>query len=335
MKTLFSLFLGILFCGQAAGLDPFFPPDQWEAYRQRILKERAHEKPAWERPKPGTSPVVAIQTLILPEFAVENGSVETAFDAWQSACRKGGVNVQVYLEPATLINRPTITHTAKGETAAKALSYLENLSLARVRLVQDVFLLGTLDDLDPHSLHFRVWLLSEPVEELLSVKQPRQPGEGKWTAAEDHLRAPGAAFPHGTYADYHSELRALVVINTKVTLDAISELIMETQDQALIREFMDRGLVQMEGYSLEVRGLRLNRENAAKIGARLQDGKGRLVPFAASTKTWAESRGLVIPSGGGAWLDRESSTLWLRSRPEALNEFSQKLEQAQKAADMP
>ncbi len=335
MKTLFSLILGILLCDQAAGLDPFFPPDQWEAYRQRILKERAHEKPAWERPKPGTSPAVAIQTLILPEFTVENGSVETAFDAWQSACRKGGVNVQVYLEPATLINRPTITHTAKRETAAKALAYLENLSLARVRLAQDVFLLGTLDDLDPHSLHFRVWLLSEPVEELLRVKQPRQLGEGKWTAAEDQLRALGVAFPHGTYADYHSDLRALVVINTKVTLDAISELITETHGRELIRQFMDKGPVQMEGYSLEIRGLRLNRENAAKIGARLKDGKGRLAPFAASTQSWAESRGLVIPLGGGAWLDRESFTLWLRSRPDALNEFSQKLEQAQKAADMP
>lgn len=331
MKLLLSLLLGILICGQAAGLDPFFPAEEWEAYQQRILKDRAHEKPAWERPKPGMSPAVAIQTLILPEFAVENGTVEASFDAWKNACRKGGVNVQVFIDPATLMNRPMITHAAKGETAAKALSYLENLSLARVRLLNDVFLAGIHDDLDPHSMHFRVWMLDKPVGELLSLKQTKQSTEGRWIAVEDRLGALGAAFPHGTYADYHTELRALVVINTKVTLDAIAELITETQGQSLIRQFKDKGLVAMDGYSLEVRRLPLQKKNAAKIRARFKDENDRLVPLAACTESWAKSRGLVIPLGGAVWLDRQSSTLWIRSRPDVLDEFSKQIEQAQDA----
>lgn len=335
MKLLLSLLLGILICGPAAGLDPFFPPEEWEAYQQRILKDRAHEKPAWERPKPGMSPAVAIQTLILPEFAVENGTVEGAFDAWRNACRKAGVNAQVFIDPATLMNRPMITHVARGQTAANVLSYLENLSLARVRLVNDVFLAGIHDDLDPHAMHFRVWVLDESVEELLKLNQPKRAAVGKWIPMEDRLGSLGAAFPYGTYADYHSELRLLVVINTKVTLDAISELITETQAQALIRQFKDKGPIAMKGYSLEVRRLHLQKKNAAKIHARFKDEKDRLVPFAVCTEAWAKSRGLVIPLGGAAWLDRQTSTLWIRSRPDALDDFSKQIEQAQDAKGMP
>jgi hypothetical protein len=335
MKPLFSLFLGICICGHACGLDPVVQPDEWEAYKKRILQDRAHEKPIWERPKPGLSPVVAIQTLILHDFSIENGLVEFAFGAWQDACRKSGVSVQVFLDPAALMGRPVITHTTKSQTAAEVLSYLENLSLVRVRLMNDIFLAGIHADLDPHSLHFRVWLLSDPVAELLGMNQAKRTVEGKWIAAEICLKAQGAAFPLGTYADYHPELRSLVVINNKVSLDAISELIIETQGKAIIREFKDRGLVEMDSYGLDVRRLPLEKENAKRIGARLIDGEGKLVPFAASTKSWAKSRGMVFPEGGSAWLDRNSSILWLRSRPDALDEFSRKLEEAQKAKREP
>lgn len=327
MKPLLTLVWLFLAAPWSVALDPFFPPEQWDEYQQRIIKERAHEQPVWQRPSPGTSPAVAIQTLILPEIEVKDATTEAAFDAWQQACEKCGVKVRVYLEPAVLRNRPVITHSAKGETAARALSFIENLSLARVKLVNDHFLAGTSNSLDPHELRFRVWVLSEEAARLLGFHQASALN-GAWCDADALLKKNGAAAPQGTYADYNRELRALVAINTSVTLDALSALIKETEAQVKIGQFKDNGVIQMDGYSLEVRPHRLRKENAVKIRARFKGGDGRLVPFAANTESWAESRGFVSPAGGAAWLDLESSTLWLRSRPDHLDEFVKQLREA-------
>lgn len=314
----------------AAALDPFYPPDEWENYRQHILKDRPHERPVWQRPAPGESPVVAIQTLILPEFQISNASTASAFDTWQDACCQNGVNVRVYLEPAALRNRPVIHHSARGENAAKVLSFIEDLSLARVKLINDHFLVGASNSLEPHELHFRIWVLSEAAASLLGLPKPGSSG-AVWTAGEERLKKLGAAFPSGTYADFHQEMRALVAVNTRVTLDALAELIRETESQATALHFMKKGVVQMDGYSLEVRSYSLRKENAAKIAARLRDDNGRLVPFAVSSETWAKSHGFVMPAGGAAWLDLESSTLWLRSRPDSLDQFAEILKNAETA----
>lgn len=328
MKLFSFLAWSCLAAHSASALDPFHPPDEWEKYQQHILKDRPHEKPVWVRPAPGESPVVAIQTLILPEFQITNASPDLAFDAWQDACFQNGVNVKVYLDPAVLRHRPVITHSAKGENAARALSFIESVSGARVRLVNDHFLVGVPNSLDPRELHFRVWILSEPAVRILELPGPSSSG-ATWTAAENRLDELGATFPAGTYADFHRELRALVVVNTRVTTDAIAELIRETEAHATVRSFMNKGAVQMEGYSLEVRSHPLRKENAFRIAARLRDDHGRLVPFAVSAETWARSRGFSMPLGGAVWLDLESSSLWLRSSPDLLDQFAEVLKKAE------
>lgn len=326
MKSLLFVLSLLVATQRVKALDPFFPPDDWNAYQERVIKDREHEKPGWRRPVPGTSPAVAIQTLILPEFEVENVPLEVAFQAWQDACRQGGVNVRVYLEPAALINRPSITHSAKGETAARALAFIENLGLARVKLLEDHFLAGA-NSLDPHERRFRVWLLSEMAARFLELHKLK-PAQAGWCSADAALTKIGAALPPGTYADYHEQTRALVAINTTVTLDALSEWIEEMEARAIIQQFKDKDEVQMDGYRLAVRSQQLDASNAAKIAARLRDAKDRLAPFAASSKTWAESRGLITPAGSAVWLDVASSTLWLRSRPECLDQFMPQLQKA-------
>lgn len=326
MKSLLFVLQLLVATQGVEALDPFFPPDDWNAYQQRILKDREHEKPGWLRPVPGKSPAVAIQTLILPEFEVKNAPLEVAFQAWQDACHQGGINVRVYLEPAALINRHPITHSAKGETAARALAFIENLGLARVKLLEDHFLAGA-NLLDPHALHFRVWVLSDMAAGFLDLHKLK-PANAGWCSADIALTKIGAARPRGAYADYHEQTHALVAINTAVTLDALSEWIEEMEARAIIQQFKDKEEVQMEGYRLVVRSQQLDARNAAKIAAWLRDAKGRLVPFAASSQTWAESRGLITPVGSAVWLDVASSTLWLRSRPDCLDEFMQQLQQA-------
>ncbi|MEY4484453.1 MAG: hypothetical protein RL693_1905 [Verrucomicrobiota bacterium] len=321
--------LALLGWCQALALDPFLPPEQWDQFQTQIIKERSNEKPVWTRPPPGISPIVVIQTLILPEFEVNEVSPDVAFDIWQQACQRLGVEVRVYLEPSMMRNRPLITHSAKGETAARALSFIQNLSLARVKLVNDHLLAGIHNDLDPHELYWRVWRLSPTAAQLLKLKKPAMSG-ASWTAAEDMLKKQGAAFPHGTYADYLSDIHSLVAINTKVNLNSIAELIEELESRATIEAFKGKGVTQMDGYSLNVRSYKLQKSNVSMIHARLKDKEGRLVPFAFSTQTWGRWRGLISPVGSAAWLDLSESTLWLRNRPEQLDEFEKTLRDAEK-----
>ncbi len=321
--------LALLGWCQVLALDPFFPPEQWDQFQRQIIKERAHEKPVWERPAPGTSSIVAIQTLILPEFDVKEVTPDVAFDEWRQACQRLGVEVRVYLEPAIMRNRPLITHSAKGETAAKALSYIQNLSLARVKLVNDHLLAGIHNDLDPHELYWRVWSLSPAAAQLLKL-QKSATSNASWSAVEDPLKKQGAAFPEGTYADYRSDIHSLVAINTKVSLDSIAELIEEIESRATVETFNGKGLTQMDGYSLDVRSYRLQKSNSVKLHARLKDNDGRLAPFACNSKTWSRERGLISPLGSAAWLDVSGSTLWLRNRPEQLDEFEKTLREAEK-----
>jgi len=320
MKIALILIWLFLAAPWSIALDPFHPPEQWDEYQQRILKERAHEQPVWQRPTPGTSAVVAIQTLILPDFEVKEATIAEAFDAWQQACEKCGLKVRVYLEPAMLGNRQLITHSAKREPAARALSNLGGMSYARTKVVNDQLLVGSSNDLDPHELHVRVWALSEEAGRLLGLHKAT-PSNGAWCDVDASLKKNGAAVPQGTYADYNRELRALVAINTSVTLDVLSELIKETEAEVTVRQFKDKGVVQMNGYSLEVRSHQLQKQNAARIHARMRDSNDRLLPFAVSTESWAKSRGFVTPAGAAAWLDHKTSTLWLRSAPEYLDEF--------------
>ncbi|MFO1436915.1 MAG: hypothetical protein U1F81_01260 [Verrucomicrobiaceae bacterium] len=325
MKPLLFVFIILLAAERSKAVDPYHPPEDWEAYQKRIIEKREHEMPGWQRPVPGTSPAVAIQTLILPEFTVQNASLDVAFQTWQEACRARGVNVRFYLEAAVLINRPSITHSAQRETAARALSFLGNMGMVQIKLLEDQFLAGA-GSLDPHEIQFRVWVLSDLAAQFLHLNKLKQAHTG-WCAAEDSLVKAGAAFPRGSYADYQEQTRALVVINTSVTLNALSEWIEEMESRTVIQEFRDKGEIQMSGDSLAVRSQKLRTDNATKIARRLKDSKGRLVPFAANSKTWAESRGLITPAGSAAWLDLDSSTLWLRSRPDHLDSFVQQLQQ--------
>jgi hypothetical protein len=321
--------LAFLGWSQALALDPFFRPEQWDQFQTQIIKERAHEKPVWERPAPGTSPIVAVQTLILPEFDVKEVSPDVAVDEWRQACQRLAVRVRVYLEPAIMRNRPLITHSAKGETAAKALSYVQNVSLARMKLVNDHLLAGIHNDLDPHELYWRVWTLSSAAAQLLKL-QKSAISEAAWSAVEDLLKKQSAAFPEGTYADYRSDIHSLVVINTKVSLDSIAELIEEIESRATVETFKGKGLTQMDGYSLDVRSYKLQKSNSAKLHARLNDKDGRLAPFACNSKTWSRQRGLISPVGSAAWLDLADNTLWLRNRPEQLDVFEKTLREAEK-----
>lgn len=318
MKTIVSVTLvTILLLGQQAlSLDPFYPPDEWNRYTSEIIRNQSHEQ-GHIRPKAGESPIVGLHTLILGRLEVKNSSVFAAIDQWKQLCATQGVKVSVYVDPTVVRNQDSLTLDIKDKTAIECLRIIcsQTLSALSIELSGDHILVGFGGELKTHRTSFQSWILDESVARSLGLATG---GGGNWKGVEGSLTKKGATFPEGSYADYRDDIRALIVINHPVTIESFGKLISELQQQSAIEATKDSGETQMEGYSLETQSFPLAEAAVTVMHGHLFDGRGKLVPFASSTRDILESIGVIAPAGSAAWLDWKAKTLWLRNRPDIL-----------------
>ncbi|HEY1053370.1 MAG TPA: hypothetical protein VGE39_26545 [Prosthecobacter sp.] len=311
----------------SSALDPFYPEDEYRAYLKRVLEKRELEQP-WEgRPAPGKSPIVAIQTAIMPDFSVDKVSIMEAFAHWSSRCDALGIKLSLFVDHQLAVSRDKISYAAKGETSAKVLSWLLGISGASLRINGKDLLIGHYGAwaLDPYATGCRTWVLSEELAQRLFQEPAAGGKESEWMAADAVLQSSGVPLPAETFADYRPDIRALVVVNRLQTLKDMHEWIREAESEFVIKAAVSKGRQQMEGYVLEVRPLALDSGHTKLLRRRLFQGS-KLAPLAANAESLLRSFGMLAPKGSAAWLDVEHSTLWLLNRPDEIEQCARSLD---------
>ncbi|MDZ4403347.1 hypothetical protein [Prosthecobacter sp.] len=325
MKPSACVGLFILVAGNLLGIDPFYQPEEWDRYQERVLRLREHEKLAFIRPDPGKHPIVALQTLILREFKVKDVNVYEAFEALADGCGSSGVSVTFYVDSSARHNESRISYEAPaGETVAKTLGYLMMLTRTHIHLSGNHILVANYDTLNPYVVSYGVYVLSEKAADYCRLPKPDVAGkEGEWMAAEKHLMEQGIPFPAGTYADYRPDIHSLVVINTDVTRGSLRAWLREIENRVIIETTKDQGIVAMDGFKIETRSYPVSDQTAQRMHGWLMDKKNKLVPFAHDTADLVSYRTTISnnQTGSAAWLDVKSKRLWVRNRPEDLDDF--------------
>ncbi len=329
--NLFVIGLGLLTLNLSA-LDTFYEPAKWDLYQERVLRLREHEKLAFARPAPGTHPIVAMQTLVLPEFKADNVTVSEAFDLLARACEEHGVRPTFYVDSTVMRSEPRISYeAAKGDTVAKTLRYLMTISRTHIHLSGNNILLWSYDEtLDPCVVSYGVYVLSEKAAEYcgLSGTSTATTTE-KWVSVEQTMMKQGIPFPAGTYADYRPDIHSMVVINAAVTLGSLANWLREIENRVVIESTKGRGITAIDDYKLETRSYPVSKQMAQKTHGWLMDEKNKLAPFAHDTADLVSFRTTLSnnQTGSAAWLDVKSLRLWVRNRLEDLDDFEKGLEE--------
>lgn len=318
--------LGLSFCSFA--MDPFYPPAEWEAFQKRIIEAREHEA-SWEaRPLPGTSPVVALQTVIIAEFSVDKATVAEAFSDFTHHCKKLNVPLTFYLDAELVRSNASITYSARNETAQKVLSMLLGISGASLRINGKDLLVGHYGTwgLDPYATGLKTWILSEELHLRLfpHALDKTNVVPSSWISADQALKKQGVPFPPGTYADYRPDVHVLVVINRIETSSSLAEWIHEAESEFVIQRARAKGRMQMDGYELETKAFPLKERQVKAVRSRLVS-KGKLAPFATSSQGILRNYGVIDPTGSAAWLDEKNAELWILNTPDQITACSASL----------
>lgn len=321
-----GLFVGVLLLlGNLSAMDPFYEPAKWAEYQDRVVRLREHEKLAFARPAPGTHPIVAMQTISLPEYKADNVTVSEAFDLLARECGKQGVSPTFYVDSATMRYEPRFSYEAKkGDSVARTLAFLLSLSRTYIRFSGSNILISRHDTLDPYIVLYGVYVLNEKQADycgLAGFSSTSSPE--KWVAAEPALIKQGIPFPPGTYADYRPDIHSLVVINSGITLKSMAAWLHEMGNRAVIESARDKGIVSMLDFQIETRSYPVSEATAQKMHAFLMDKKNKLVPFAHPTADLVSFRTTLEHDRPefAAWLDVKSRRLWVRNKSKNLDEF--------------
>lgn len=314
--------VAVLFPISATATDPFYSGEDWKIYQNLVIDGREHELPDTARSSPGSSPPVAMQTLVLSDYSVKEVSVPDALNQFVTMCTSQGMRLSLFVDPALATQGVTVSYSARNQTAQEVFSNLLGLCRASVCLSGSNLLVGhfTKWGLNPRAAGYKTWIVSDSLHRAWFDERDQSPNQLKtdWIGVERILSGKGVPFPVGSFADYRSDTHTLVVVNTFETLNSLAELFKEREAEFVVKSASAKGRVQIEDYELVLRIFPITEIQANSLHGQLIS-KGALVPFALASESFFIRAGVGNPRGSAVWLDVKDHKLWILNTPDRLD----------------